>query len=349
MTAARSPYCDLGFLRERLTALRAKPQHERLVARAWLGRAAWPEAGDARLPKGLSEAIPEIRSELERLVRPAAESPGSDGASRKLLMELTDGETVETVVLPKDSVCVSTQVGCAVGCAFCMTGKGGLVRQLGSAEIAAQVASARRVNPAVRKVDFMGMGEPSHNLRAVLEAVQFLASFGDFGHKGLMISSAGDRRLFRSLMALTAAEAKPGLALSLHSTYDEKRRRLMPRAPELAVEELVALAEAYSRFARYPTQYEWVLIRGVNDGEDEASRLASLVAGRNAMVNVIPVNPVEGTGFERPEKAACLRFVTRLREAGIVAKIRVSAAQDVDGGCGQLRSRVIREAAGKEG
>lgn len=258
-------------------------------------------------------------------------------------MELSDGETVETVVLPKDGVCVSTQVGCAVGCAFCMTGRGGLRRQLASAEIVAQVAAARAVNPGVRKVDFMGMGEPAHNLKAVLEAVQYLAEYGDFGHKALMISTSGDRRLFSALMALKASGAKPALAISLHSTFDEKRRGLMPRAPEVPVEELVALAQAYSQASRNPVQFEWVLIRGVNDGADEAGRLCGLLSGKNAMLNVIPVNPVEGTGFERPGKEACLAFVSRVREAGIVAKIRLSAAQDVDGGCGQLRSRAIRE------
>lgn len=328
---------------KKLRALRARPQHERLVARAWLGRTAWPEPGDTRLPKALSEAIPEIRAELSRLAHPALRSEGRDGAASKLLMELSDGETVETVVLPKDGVCVSTQVGCAVGCAFCMTGRGGLRRQLASAEIVAQVAAARAVNPGVRKVDFMGMGEPAHNLKAVLEAVQYLAEYGDFGHKALMISTSGDRRLFSALMALKASGAKPALAISLHSTFDEKRRGLMPRAPEVPVEELVALAQAYSQASRNPVQFEWVLIRGVNDGADEAGRLCGLLSGKNAMLNVIPVNPVEGTGFERPGKEACLAFVSRVREAGIVAKIRLSAAQDVDGGCGQLRSRAIRE------
>ena len=343
MNTVRSPLASLEALSEKLRSLRARPQHERLIARAWLGRAAWPGPGDARLPRALADALPEIRAELSRLARPALRSQGRDGAASKLLVELSDGETVETVVLPKDGVCVSTQVGCAVGCAFCMTGRGGLRRQLGSAEIVAQVAAARAVNPGVRKVDFMGMGEPAHNLKAVLSAVQYLAAYGDFGHKALMISTSGDRRLFSALTALSAAEAKPALAVSLHSTFDEKRRALMPRAPDVSVAELAALARSYAEASRNPVQFEWVLIRGVNDGMDEAERLCGLLSGWQAMLNVIPVNPVEGTGFERPGKEACLAFVSRVREAGIVAKIRLSAAQDVDGGCGQLRSRAIRE------
>lgn len=223
-----------------------------------------------------------------------------------------------------------------------MTGRSGLRRQLGSAEIVAQVAAARCMNPALRKVDFMGMGEPAHNLKSVLEAVQFLAAYGDFGHKALMISTSGDSRLFQALMALPACEAKPALAISLHSTFDEKRRMLMPKASRIAAAELVALSEAYARASRNPVQFEWVLIHGVNDGDDEAERIGRLLAGRSAMLNVIPVNPVDGTGFMRPGKEACLRFVRKVREAGIVATIRMSAAQDVSGGCGQLRSRVLR-------
>lgn len=341
-----SSFADLAEISAWLRERSAKPQHERLVYRAWLRRAAWPEPGAGKLPRTLCAGLPFLREELAALAVSGLRREGGDGVSSKMLLRLSDGRTVESVVLPKNAVCVSTQVGCAVGCAFCMTGRGGLTRQLGSAEIVAQVAAAREINPAIRKVDFMGMGEPAHNLRAVMEAVQFLGTYGDFGHKSLMISSSGSRRLFQHLMALPRQAVKPALALSLHSTRDELRSALMPHADKMTVRDLVAAAEAYSRMARTPVQYEWVLLQGVNDGVQEADGLIALLAGRSAMVNVIPVNEVSGSPFKRPPKAACLGFVRRLREAGIVSTIRQSAAQDVLGGCGQLRSRLIEGAAG---
>ena len=229
-----------------------------------------------------------------------------------------------------------------MGCAFCMTGRSGLIRQLGSAEIAAQVAAARRINPGIRKVDFMGMGEPSHNLRAVLEAVQFLGTYGDFGHKSLVISTVGDPRIFDALLSLKPTDVRPGLAVSLHSAIDEKRRHLIAKPGALSVAEIISRAQAYSDAVKYPVQYEWVLIRGVNDGKDEIEKLASLLEGKNAMLNFIPVNRVEGSDFVRPDKEKCLELAEILRSRGIVAKIRVSAAQDVEGGCGQLRARTLK-------
>lgn len=335
------PFADLSEISAWLRSRRARPQHERLVYRAWLCRADWPDPAAGKLPRKVYAGLPFLREQLSALAKPCLRQEGGDGVSSKMLLRLADGRTVESVVLPQNAVCVSTQVGCAVGCAFCMTGRGGLMRQLGGGEIVAQVAAARQVNTDIRKVDFMGMGEPAHNLRAVMEAIQFLGTYGDFGHKSLMISSSGSRRLFESLMALPRQAVKPGLALSLHSTRNELRRALMPHADKMTVEELVAAAEAYSRMARTPIQYEWVLLQGVNDGAQEVDQLIALLAGRNAMVNAIPVNEVSGMPFKRPSKTACLAFVRRLREAGIVAKIRQSAAQDVLGGCGQLRSRLI--------
>ncbi len=317
--------------------------HLRKIFRSWLGRRAWPDEADESLPKRVRAALPALRRHLEGLAGIRLREAETDGGSSKLLLSLSDGLTVECVMLPKDSVCISTQVGCAVGCRFCMTGQGGLVRQLGSAEIVSQAALARSLNPSVRKIDFMGMGEPSHNLRAVLEAVQFLGTYGDFAHKSLMVSSVGDRRLFEALMALPETAVRPALAVSLHASDDEKRRLLLPNAGKMTVSEITEAVEAYAQRVRYPAQYEWVLIDGVNDSEEEIRRLRDLLRGRFAMVNFIPVNENPGLGFRRPSKEKCLALASVLREAGIVAKIRVSAAQGVRGGCGQLRSRVLSE------
>ena len=330
---------SVGDFRRAVEALGGKEPHFRRLARAWMGRAPWPDTGDGALPKKLREGLGGIRARLDALARPSALRQGEQGGASKMLMELSDGEAVETVLLPRDAVCVSSQVGCAVGCVFCMTGRFGLVRQLGSAEIVAQVAQARRLNPSLRKVDFMGMGEPAHNLRAVLEAVAFLGTYGEFAHKSLMVSSVGDPRLFSALESLGPGSVKPALALSLHSASDEGRRRLLPRAGRISIAEMVERAERYARSSGNPVQYEWVLLQGINDSPAQAEELAGLLKGRYAMVNLIPVNPVEGSGFCRPDRAQCMAFAGRLRDSGIVTKIRISAAQDIAGGCGQLRAR----------
>lgn len=336
----------LAGLMSRLTGLGAKPAHVRRICRAWLGAGPWPESDPAaapegrapRLPAALIAALPEIRRELEAALVLRSRHPGSDPESERLLVTLADGQTVEEVLLPRRGVCVSTQMGCAVGCVFCMTGRGGLVRQLTDLEIVAQAALARALRPQTKKVVLMGMGEPSHNLANVVSAVEFLAEYGGFGHKDLVISTVGDERLFD---ALERMKARPALAVSLHTTDDARRRELLPRGARMTVAELAGRAEAWARLSGYPTQYQWTLIDGVNDGDDEAERLIELLRGRYAMVNFIPVNAVPGSAFARPPRERCVALVQRLKRAGIVATLRDSAAQDVDGGCGQLRARVL--------
>jgi len=232
---------------------------------------------------------------------------------------------------------VSTQVGCAVGCVFCMTGRDGLLRQLGSAEIVAQVVLARQ-RRAVRKVVFMGMGEPAHNLDNVIEAVELLGSAGGIGHKNLVVSSVGDLRLFEQL---PRGRVKPALALSLHSTDAELRARLMPRAPRLAPAELVELGERYARATGYPIQYQWTLLAGINDSDAELDGIVELLRGKYALLNMIPYNRVDGLDFERPPPARAAEIARRLLARGVLTKLRQSAGQDVDGGCGQLRARAV--------
>jgi 23S rRNA (adenine2503-C2)-methyltransferase len=260
--------------------------------------------------------------------------PGADGAER-LLVALGDGRTVESVLLPRGGLCVSSQVGCAVGCQFCMTGRDGLLRQVGSAEIVAQVALARARRP-VRKVVFMGMGEPAHNLDNVLDAIEFLGTVGNIGHKNLVFSTVGDPRAFERLRE---ARVRPALALSLHTTRADLRRRLLPRAPDLTPEQLVTESERYARAAGYPVQYQWTLLDGVNDGPDEVEGLVRLLSGKYGVLNMIPFNAVDGAAFSRPPRERCEAMARALQQRGVLTKLRWSAGQDVDGGCGQLRAR----------
>ena len=328
---------SIESLRERLRALGARPLHEERVLRQW-ARAEPQAAGRRRpehfLPRAVRDALAALEDELNALAVLRGDHAGADGA-RRLLVGLADGSSVEAVLLPRGGLCVSSQVGCAVGCTFCMTGIGGLERQLGGAEIVAQVALARRLRP-VRKVVFMGMGEPAHNLDAVLEAIDLLGSAGGIGHKNLVFSTVGDRRAFARL---PQGRVRPALALSLHSTDAALRARLLPRAPRIAPAELVALGDAYARATGYPLQVQWTLLDGVNDTPGEVDGLVRLLAGRYAVLNLIPYNAVPGLAFARPPAERALALAHELHRRGVLTKLRQSAGQDVDAGCGQLRSR----------
>lgn len=326
-------------VREQLRGYGAREPHVVHLLRQWLETRPLGSGGRKPadfLPLRLREALPALQRSLDDIARVSSSHPARDGSTR-LLMALADGQSVETVLLPREGVCVSTQVGCAVGCVFCMTGREGLLRQVGSAEIVAQAIAARARQP-VRKVVFMGMGEPAHNLDNVLEAIDLLGTLGGIGHKSLVFSTVGDARVFERL---PAQRVRPALALSLHTTRADLRETLLPRAPRIAPDELVAQAQAYARTTGYPVQYQWTLIDGINDGDDEVEGIARLLAGQYAVMNLIPYNAVEGLGYARPSNQRAVTMVRMLRERGVLATLRQSAGQDVDAGCGQLRARTI--------
>ena len=330
-------------IRQRLRAHGARPCHEHRVLRLWAN--ALPQASGKRkpedfLPLSVREALPALIDDLAGLARLRSEHPAEDGSSR-LLVELNDGQAIESVLLPRGGLCVSTQLGCAVGCVFCMTGREGLLRQLGSAEIVAQVALARTLRP-VRKVVFMGMGEPAHNLDNVIEAIELLGTAGGIGHKNLVFSTVGDLRVFEQLPRMAV---KPALALSLHSTCPELRARLMPRAPRIAPADLVEFGERYARATGYPIQYQWTLLDGINDTDEELDGIARLLRGKYALLNMIPYNTVDGLDFERPSRERAEAIARTLQARGVLTKLRQSAGQEVQGGCGQLRARARAPAA----
>jgi 23S rRNA (adenine2503-C2)-methyltransferase len=218
----------IADIRRRLAAAGARPIHAERMLRAWtrgLPLDHGPVPAADCLPAALRAALPALGAELDGLARVRAEHSGDDGSAR-LLLDLADGQTVESVLLPRDGVCVSTQVGCAVGCRFCMTGRSGLQRQLGSAEIVAQVVLARR-RRKVGKVVFMGMGEPAHNMDNVLDAIDLLGTAGGIGHKNLVFSTVGDRRVFR---APAAGQGQAGAgAVAAHDQAPSCARSCCPR------------------------------------------------------------------------------------------------------------------------
>jgi 23S rRNA (adenine2503-C2)-methyltransferase len=327
----------IEHIRQTLRDQGALACHEERILRAWtraLPLDSGPVAAEHFYPLSVRAALPGLAAQLAGLARVRSEHAGADGSAR-LLVELGDGQTVESVLLPRDGVCVSTQVGCAVGCTFCMTGRDGLLRQLGSAEIVAQVVLAR-ARRAVKKVALMGMGEPAHNLDNVLKAIDLLGTAANIAHKNLVFSTVGDRRVFERL---PRQRVKPALALSLHSTRAELRAQLLPKAPRIDPAELVELAEAYARATGYPIQYQWTLLAGINDNDAELDGMVRLLKGKYAVMNFIPYNEVEGLAYRRPtwERAAAMSL--HLYRHGILAKLRQSAGQDIAGGCGQLRAR----------
>jgi len=331
---------QIQFIRERLRRLGARPANEQRILRLW--SQAKPQNSGRRplesfMPTALREDLPQLSADLSSLLRLQSEHPAEDGSVRWLLA-LQDGQTVETVGLPRDGLCVSSQVGCAVGCVFCMTGREGLIRQVGSAEIVAQVAFARQYRP-VKKVVFMGMGEPAHNLDNVMEAIDVLGTVGNIAHKSLVFSTVGDPRVFERL---PEGLVKPALAVSLHTTRADLRAQLLPRAPKMTPEELVDAAEIYARQTGYPIQYQWTLLEGVNDSEEEIEGIVRLLTGKYALMNMIPYNSIDDLPFKRPSWERAAEIARTLHRRGILTKLRNSAGQDVEGGCGQLRARALQ-------
>ena len=340
MSNSNMEFQQIGEIRNRLRCLGARPAHEQRILRLW--SQAKPQNSGSRslesfMPLALRQALPQLSETLSNLLHLQSTHSAEDGSVRWLL-SLQDGQTVETVGLPRDGVCVSSQVGCAVGCVFCMTGKEGLIRQVGSAEIVAQVAFAR-LHRAVKKVVFMGMGEPAHNLDNVMEAIDVLGTVGNIGHKSLVFSTVGDQRVFEQL---PLGLVKPALAVSLHTTRAELRADLLPRAPKMSPEALVEAAENYAQQTGYPIQYQWTLMEGVNDTEEEIEGIVRLLKGKYALMNLIPYNTVEDLPFKRPSWERAAEMARTLHRRGILTKLRNSAGQDVEGGCGQLRARQLK-------
>ena len=253
----------------------------------------------------------------------------------KLLLDLEDRRQVETVAMPVGACCVSTQVGCAVGCRFCASGMFGVERHLTADEIVEQVVHARRLMP-IDRVVYMGMGEPTHNFDNVLVAVARMKDEVLISPRRQTLSTVGG---VRALERLRAAKVRPCLALSLHSADEQRRRELLPHAHRDPLADIVAAADAYGRDVGTPVQIEWTLLRGINDRDEDVEQLCNLLAGVRGYVNFIVYNPVDGLPFTAPSRDRIVAIVRAVKARGILAKIRDSSGPDVDAACGQLRLR----------
>lgn len=264
----------------------------------------------------------------------------ADG-TRKFLFRLHDGKSVETVLIPmeggRNTLCISTQAGCAMQCSFCLTGSFGLERNLSAAEIVNQVCAVRKDYP-VNNIVLMGMGEPLHNLDHVVTALEILyaPSGFDYGSRRITLSTCG---LVPEMLEL-GRRIKVGLAVSLNATTDEVRNELMPVNRRYPLAELM---KACRQFPLPPTQritFEYILIRGVNDSLADARRLVKLLHGIKGKVNLIPFNEHAGSAFKAPDEPSIRSFQSYLLDRQIVAMRRAGKGQDISAACGQLKGKL---------
>ncbi len=269
------------------------------------------------------------------LVTTVVEEVRARDGTVKLLLSLHDGKKIETVAMPVGACCVSTQVGCAVGCRFCASGLFGVERHLSPDEIVEQIVHARRVM-RIDRVVFMGMGEPSHNLDNVMTAVARIKDEVLISPRRQTFSTVGGVEVFERMRQF---EVRPCLAVSLHVADDERRRELLPRAHKDSVADIVAAADAYGRDVGTPVQFEWTLLAGINDADRDVEQLCALLKGVRGYLNFIVYNPVEGLPFAAPSRERIVEIVRAVKSRGILATIRDSSGPDAQAACGQLRLR----------
>lgn len=268
-----------------------------------------------------------------------------DGQTRKFLLKLQDGQVIETVLMGyrnRHTVCVSSQAGCAMGCVFCATGQMGFSRHLRCGEIVAQVLHARKVlhryapEARLRNLVMMGMGEPLHNIDAVLKALDIISDERGMGigPSKITISTVG---VVPGIERLTNERLPYGLAVSLHGSCEEERAALVPISKRWPLDRLIKACRDYTQQTGKRIFFEWTLISGQNDSPDTARRLAALLDGIEAHVNLIPLNPTQGyTGSSSPTDAG-REFQAILRELGIPCTFRQYRGIDVAAGCGMLK------------
>ena len=272
----------------------------------------------------------------------------SEDGTTKLLLRLADGNFIESVFIPdtpSQTFCISTQVGCAMHCAFCLTGKMGIVRNLTAGEIAGQVRVLIReleMHGQRFNIVLMGMGEPLHNYDATIKALRIL---GD--EHGLAVAA---RRITLSTVGVLPALERlatepfmPNLAISLHSTTEDQRDLLVPINRKYGLKELLDACRRFPLKRRERITFEYVLLKDVNDSPDDARRLVKLLHGIKGKVNLLPLNEAAGIPFKRPSDERVNRFAQILAERGITVSVRRSRGRDIRAACGQLITESTRE------
>jgi len=292
------------------------------------------------LPKEIREKLAE-RAYIKSL-EPLEEVASEDGSTFKVLFSLWDGQTIESVLMlynRRRTVCVSTQVGCPIGCPFCATGKMGFVRNLTPGEIVEQVLYfCRKSRKRITNVVLMGMGEPFLNYEATWQAIEALNDPRGFnlGARKITISTVG---IVPGIERLSRERLQVGLAVSLHAPNDEIRGELVPINSRYPIENLMKACREYVERTGRRITFEYALMDGVNDSVWQARQLAKLLRGLLCHINLIPLNPVEGSPFRPSPKRKVLAFQEELNKRGIPTTLRVRRGVEIQAGCGQLMSR----------
>jgi len=339
-TSVRTDFADLErpALEVALEALGHQRFHARQIFR-WIYRRGVTDV------EAMTDLSLELRAALAReftLSTPAlAHRETSIDGTEKFLLRLADGRQIESVFIPDTpamTFCISTQVGCAMACAFCLTGKMGLVRNLTAAEIVGQVrvlAGALEMRDTRFNIVLMGMGEPLHNYDETMKALRILADEHgfDMSPRRITLSTVG---LLPALERLAREPVMPNLAISLHAPTDLQRGELVPINRKYGVSDIIAACKRFPLKKRSRITFEYVLLAGVNDSPQDARRLAKLVAGVKAKVNLIPLNAAAGIPFERPSDEAIDRFARIVSEHGVDVSVRKSRGRDIRAACGQL-------------
>ncbi len=295
------------------------------------------------LPRPLRERLASSFS-LTGII-PAAERVAKDGLTRKMLFRLADGRTVESGFMlyreasRRGTVCVSSQVGCPVGCPFCATGQQGFERNLTAGEIIEQVlhfCRSAKTSP-VTNIVFMGMGEPLANYRTVMQSIQAFNTHLGIGIRQITVSTAG---LVPAIGKLSGEKLRVELSVSLHAAEDSLRDRLVPLNRRYPLRELMAACRGYFAATGRRLTFEYALFHGVNDSPAQALQLAGLLRGLNCHVNLIAGNPTSGGEFAPSPAESVRAFRRALTDRGIAATVRLPRGADIEAGCGQLRSRL---------
>jgi 23S rRNA (adenine2503-C2)-methyltransferase len=297
-----------------------------------------------QIPIGLRESLNSSHSVnmIKTLHRFKSELDGTI----KYLFLLPDGNIIESVVMSYAhgySQCISTQVGCRMGCSFCASTKEGLVRNLSSAEMVNQIYEAEKdLGIRISNIVLMGSGEPLDNYENVVDFFDIINSkFGrNISLRNITLSTCG---IVPGIYKLAQENIPITLSISLHSPFDEKRAEIMPIAKKYGLKELMDALRHYSDTTNRRITFEYTLIKGTNDGEKEAREIARLLKGMLAHVNLIPLNPIKEYNEGRPEKDNVLKFQSMLKKLGVATTIRRERGSDISASCGQLRRSVLEE------
>jgi 23S rRNA (adenine2503-C2)-methyltransferase len=326
----------------------------------WLAANGQPKFRAAQIKKWLFESRVESFAEMSDLPKALREALNRDftfwssevlvhqksvDGTEKLLLRLVAGGEIECVLLRdgiRRTICVSSQVGCAMGCVFCASGLNGVDRSLTSAEIIEQMLRLSRLLPAEERLShivMMGMGDPLANLNGVLGALEQATAPDGLGisARRITISTVGIPPAIRKLADL---DCRYHLAISLHAPNDELRNRLVPVNAKTGITAILEASEYFFEKTGRRLTFEYVLLAGLNDQPAHAEELAELLSGRGALLNVIPYNPVEGLPYETPRSEAINRFRRILENQGITIKFRQRKGDDINAACGQLRRNV---------